>query len=386
MRIPYTLNDTGITFFLKGQKTFSRDSVNFEEIKEAVFSGDVAKIDILTNVRKFVSVLTQGNVVITTDEEVLYKNQEVPLYLATRIISHFKNKVPVEPLMAFAEKLMDNPNVDVREDLYKWVENGNMPIFDDGDFMAYKTIRADYTPIHHGPYGRVQRPGMVVEMPRNECNGDRDMTCSTGLHFCSYDYLPNFGASNLNQRVIVLKINPADVVAIPTDYNLTKGRTCRFEVIDEVPFDAIEETFGNSLVLTNLGTYQSPEPVVENDKYRKAYDALEAASGNKTQAAEDLGIARSTLNRWLSYDPQDAALELLVEEAEDLELYDYDDESWESWDDEDNEDDLDDEAESDNLTKRDIAYRALMNAGCIKAHAAANLGISTRTLGRWLNS
>lgn len=30
-----------------------------------------------------------------------------------------------------------------------------------------------------------------------------------------------------------VKVNPADVVAVPTDYNGTKMRTCRFEVVAE---------------------------------------------------------------------------------------------------------------------------------------------------------
>jgi len=50
------------------------------------------------------------------------------------------------------------------------------------------------------------------------------------FHFCSYDYLKHFGGS----RIMVLEINPADVVAIPADYNNSKGRTCRYKVVDEI--------------------------------------------------------------------------------------------------------------------------------------------------------
>lgn len=32
---------------------------------------------------------------------------------------------------------------------------------------------------------------------------------------------------------MILKINPADVVAIPSDYNNTKGRTWKYEVVGE---------------------------------------------------------------------------------------------------------------------------------------------------------
>ena len=36
---------------------------------------------------------------------------------------------------------------------------------------------------------------------------------------------------------LILKINPRDVVSIPTDYNASKGRACRYEVIGELGVD-----------------------------------------------------------------------------------------------------------------------------------------------------
>jgi len=36
---------------------------------------------------------------------------------------------------------------------------------------------------------------------------------------------------------MIVKINPKDVVAIPADYNNTKGRTCRYEVVAEYKDD-----------------------------------------------------------------------------------------------------------------------------------------------------
>jgi hypothetical protein len=45
---------------------------------------------------------------------------------------------------------------------------------------------------------------------------------------------------------MILKINPRDVVSIPVDYNDSKGRCCRYEVIGELgaetnPKDAFQE-------------------------------------------------------------------------------------------------------------------------------------------------
>jgi hypothetical protein len=77
--------------------------------------------------------------------------------------------------------------------------------------------------------------GQVVEMDRNLVDDDPNSHCSTGLHFCSESYLGHFG--NSGDPVMILKINPADVVSIPTDYNGAKGRCMRYEVVAQVSGD-----------------------------------------------------------------------------------------------------------------------------------------------------
>jgi hypothetical protein len=36
---------------------------------------------------------------------------------------------------------------------------------------------------------------------------------------------------------VILKINPRDVVSIPSDYNNSKGRACRYEIAGELGVD-----------------------------------------------------------------------------------------------------------------------------------------------------
>jgi hypothetical protein len=72
--------------------------------------------------------------------------------------------------------------------------------------------------------------GKIVEMERNSVDDNSSNTCSSGLHFCSQEYLSSFGG----ERTVIVKINPRDVVSIPNDYNNSKGRACRYEVIGEV--------------------------------------------------------------------------------------------------------------------------------------------------------
>lgn len=319
MPIPYTLGETSFSFFLNGkQHTLASDHPQIDEIITLVVNDEPAeRIYELINVKQYVTVVSFGDVIIDSDDNVRFKGDIVPEYLAKRIIQHAHfGKALVAPLIKFAEKLMKNPTLDVREDLYKWLDNGKMPIFADGDFMAYKLVSSEYKPLYNrGNYGQDQSVGQIVEQPRNTCNQNRNATCASGLHFCSYDYLPVFQNYNSGKgaRVIVLKINPADVVAIPTDYNLSKGRTCRFEVIGEIEPEKIAEEFGNRLVLNSFGIYKEKkskkegktplgfvDPEVRKQRRKDAEEAIAKANGNKTAAAKALGIPRSTLYNWLN--------------------------------------------------------------------------------------
>jgi hypothetical protein len=113
-------------------------------------------------------------------------------------------------------------------------------------------------------------------MPRNKVDDNQNNTCSYGLHFCSEGYLKHFGGA----RTVIVKINPRDVVSIPNDYNQTKGRTCRYEVIGEVgvnPDDAAE--FDKPVQENaNNNTYVAPKPVTktgDSDFYRGYTDGYE---------------------------------------------------------------------------------------------------------------
>jgi hypothetical protein len=108
------------------------------------------------------------------------------------------------------------------------LEKGGMPITPDGYFLAYKKVRANYKDCHSGTMDN--SVGKTVSMERNAVDDNRENECSHGLHFCSESYLSQFGGD----RIMILKINPRDVVSIPKDYQNAKGRACSYEVIGEL--------------------------------------------------------------------------------------------------------------------------------------------------------
>jgi hypothetical protein len=168
------------------------------------------------------------------DGLVTYNGETIHNTLTNRIIKFMRDGLPYEPLVKFFNNLMDNPSSRAVNELYDFLEAGELPITEDGCFLAFKNVRKNYMDIHSGTFRN--QVGDVCEMPRNRVDEDKERTCSYGLHFCSIAYLPSFSDSDGGHTMIV-KINPKDVVAIPADYNNTKGRTCRYEVVSEYKED-----------------------------------------------------------------------------------------------------------------------------------------------------
>ena len=209
--------------------TITSTHIGYEKLKEAIKSNDWDTVKQVVDPAK--EILNYGKgLVAVQGSKVFYKDREMVGVITQRLIDMYQEGFPVEPLILFMENLMQNPSKRAVEELYTFLEKGKLPITPDGHFLAYKKVRADFMDIHSGTM--LNAPGSVVEMERNEVDDDQNRTCSAGLHFCSKDYLDHFGGSD--SRTVILKINPADVVSIPADYNATKGRACRYEVIGEL--------------------------------------------------------------------------------------------------------------------------------------------------------
>lgn len=229
----YILGGDSITVFVDGNSyTINKQAPTYKMVLEAVKSQDykalVDAVNIRQGIANKVSAKGKGRVSIN-DNVITYDGVEVTGLISSRIFEVLSAGLGVDPMVRFLENLMENPSRRAVLELFGFIDACRLPITEDGHFLAYKRVRDDYKDVHSGTFDN--SVGQVLEMPRNAVDEDKDRTCSAGLHFCSYDYLKSFGGS----RIMVLKINPRDVVAIPSDYNNSKGRTCRYEVVDEIP-------------------------------------------------------------------------------------------------------------------------------------------------------
>lgn len=230
MAFPYLIQGKNIVVIIDNQPhTVTSTHIGYEKIKQAIRDNDWDAVKDVIDPKKQILEYGAGNVAIQ-GSKVFWKEREMHGVLTNRLIEMYQDGFPIEPLIAFMENLMSNPSKRAVEELYGFLEKGNLPLTPDGYFLAYKKVRADFRDCHTGTMDN--SVGQIVEMERNAVDDDQNRTCSAGLHFCSKEYLSHFGSSD--SRTVILKINPADVVSIPTDYNNAKGRACRYEVIGEL--------------------------------------------------------------------------------------------------------------------------------------------------------
>jgi hypothetical protein len=222
----YIMTATTFTGVTSDDRTITVDhrNANWSLLKTAVRDKDWSLVEDLADMAKAVTDFGQGKIVVQ-DGVIFFEGVAVHNTVTERIIRMMSEGFDVTPMVLFLENLMENPSNRSIADLYRFLEHNALPITGDGCFLAYKMVNDDFTDARTGEMDN--SVGATVEMPRRDVEDNPDVTCSTGLHFCSVDYL----SSHWGSTIVILKVNPADVVSIPTDYNNAKGRACKYQVV-----------------------------------------------------------------------------------------------------------------------------------------------------------
>jgi hypothetical protein len=153
----------------------------------------------------------------------------LPESLSARVLDFFNNNLPFEPLLKFWAKLKNNPSFNSRQMLYKFLEHNGHPITTEGNFVAYRAVRSDFLDKHTGKMDN--SVGNVVSIDRSKVDDNPNNVCSHGLHVATMSYAQSFGSGD--DKILDVEVDPTDVVAVPTDYNGTKMRVCKFKVVAE---------------------------------------------------------------------------------------------------------------------------------------------------------
>lgn len=195
---------------------------------------DIEAIGDLTDIQTWIAKQSHGRVTVDETERLRLDGKLIDYGLTGRVTKIIEQGVSFESLANFIERLSRNPDESVAEDLYRFIEKGNLPLDPEGFILGFKKVDEEYHSFYTGTDGKVSyAPGTSPSMPRESCDPNRTRTCSRGLHVCSFEYLsfwyPRRG------KLMIVRVDPEHVTAIPMDHNDQKLRCCQLEVVGEIP-------------------------------------------------------------------------------------------------------------------------------------------------------
>ncbi len=265
-KIAWFISDENITINFDNQThIIPVNSPQSFPIIEAIRNKNYDTLPDLINATK-IKINNYGNGSFEVKNNDIYVNgNKVPNELSKKILRFIDEGLPHEPLVKFSEKLLENPSYRAVNELFGFLSKNDHPITEDGNFIAYKRVNSDYTDMYTRTMDN--SPGKEVSMPRNQVNEDANQTCSFGLHVANWNYASNLYNAG-NGILIEVEVNPADVVAVPVDYDNAKMRVCKYKVLKEVDVENSSEAIrytSTSKISYENNQYYSDEEDSEND-------------------------------------------------------------------------------------------------------------------------
>mgnify|MGYP003113096681 FL=1 len=265
----------------------------------------VTKIEELCNPAKKIEFNSDGRFEFDGNSAMYLKgtSDPIPEFLAKKLLEYIDKGLNVEALVNFWKNTLLNPDKGVRQQLFGFLEHNGHPITDKGYFLAYKAVKVarkydaetgeevvsirydentgerieetlnqsmTFKPYHSGAHGMTVKVGEPITMPREECDSDPEVTCSAGLHVGSMEYVHDFGYSG--GVILEVLVSPRNVVAVPTDYNNTKMRTCEYYPIaitngenDAIYLESDYASFDHSTMEDDIVNYEESKRDVINE-------------------------------------------------------------------------------------------------------------------------
>ena len=245
------------------------DHLNYKMILEALPSATAEELLELVDIEKAVLAYSNGLVEIK-DGSVLYDGEEVHGSISKRILEFMSKGLPFQPLVEFLNNLMENPSMQSQKELYDFLEHEHLPITEDGHFLAYKAVRNDFKDKYRGTFDN--SVGNTVTMQRAKVDDDRSRGCSDGLHAGALNYVASYGSVESGDHIVIVKINPRDVVSVPTDCNCEKLRTCRYVVVGEYQGELLKPLYSSNFSYDEQDDYEDDDNYGIDESYWNQFD------------------------------------------------------------------------------------------------------------------
>ena len=282
MAVPFMFVDGNLTLVLNNQSyQVLPDHINYKMILEALPTATAEELLDIVDVEKAVANFSDGLVEIKNGQ-VTYEGEVVHGSISKRILEFMSKGLPFEPLVTFLNNLMENPSMQSQKELYDFLEHEHLPITEDGHFLAYKAVRSDYKDKYRGVFDN--SVGKVVSMQRAKVDDNRSRGCSDGLHAGALNYVAGYGSVESGDRIVIVKINPKDVVSVPSDCNCEKLRTCRYEVVGEYEGELLKPLYSADF---SQDEYEDDEDDYLNDYDESYWDQFDEDEEDEDEDYDD---------------------------------------------------------------------------------------------------
>ena len=214
--------------------TFDASHPNYAGLVECVKTDDSEEFHNLLNTGMVIENWSEGN--FRFEGGLLYYvDEQVDSSITARIVNMIQEGFDYDPILKFLERLYQNPSFRAINELYTFLSHKFLPITSDGYILAYKAVRSDFTDKYSGKVDN--SIGQTPSMPRFRVDDNCDVGCSKGLHVGTIDYVTSYGSPG--DKVVICKVDPADIVSVPLDSKHQKVRCCKYEVVTEYAEDLL---------------------------------------------------------------------------------------------------------------------------------------------------
>lgn len=271
--VPFIFVDGNLTLVINNQSyQVLPDHLNYKMILEKLPTGTPEDLLELIDIQKAVAIFSDG-VVEIKNGQVLYEGEEVHGSISKRILEFMSNGLPFQPLINFLNNIMENPSMQSQKELYDFLEHENLAVTSDGYFLAYKAVRSDFKDKYRGVFDN--SVGNVCTMQRAKVDDDRGRGCSNGLHAGALNYVAGYGSLENGDRIVIVKINPKDVVSVPSDCNHEKLRTCRYEVVAEYAGELLKPLYSENFSYHDNDDEDNDDYLTDEDYWSQFDDSDE---------------------------------------------------------------------------------------------------------------
>ena len=270
-----------ITFFVNNRPiTFNKSD---EQYARAIAVFDLPENEQEDALEKIVKGTTLPNTVQEAVEEgftisgskVSYQGETLPEVLANKVLALVNENLPVKSFIRFWENLRQNPSYSSIRELYDFLAYKELPLTEDGCFLAYKGVNLDFWSVKGNSETRVIRGevdsqgrilnevGSVIEIERKDVCDDRGVGCAPGVHVGSLAY-----AKSWAPNVVVVKVNPKDVVSVPSDCSCQKCRCSQYEVVSSFETEIVAPVVDSALNPLVNEEFQKAKVLDQNEKIK----------------------------------------------------------------------------------------------------------------------